>query len=321
MSSKMCLATSGGFTHTGDGLYRKDVIRTGRWFVPHMGVWLDVDAARLDHWAQQFTRMKAAGVSVDLTVDHRSGAEAKRGETLRLEREGDTLYAVVRPADEDSEALLRRCGEVSIEVERELIDGRGTKFSDAITAVSVCRKPVVTGQQPFERIAASRSTTDSGAPVFRIAAPDNPDDWVLAGLAGRANRRLALSLTGNSDGMAALKSALGDNTLTESNVVEKVIEAVKQMKREAGEPEPDEPLSTAQINALAEFFEESPEQWSGRDWVEKLLLKISSLQSRIERDEAAREAMQKQPVALSRAPGDDSPDPWAQHAINQANAR
>jgi hypothetical protein len=56
-----------------------------------MGLWLDVDTQRLDEWSTQFTRMRASGVNVPLTIDHAQTAAAVRGNVIRFYRKDDTL--------------------------------------------------------------------------------------------------------------------------------------------------------------------------------------------------------------------------------------
>lgn len=137
--------------------YRKDVIRTGRFFVPKMRLWLEVTPDRMDRWVSTFDLMRRRGVKVDLTLDHLDpgSAESKRGELVRLQRLGDTLYADVEVADAETELLLARCPEVSLELDQGFQDGLGNTYDEALTAVTICRQPVVPGQQPFLKIAAS----------------------------------------------------------------------------------------------------------------------------------------------------------------------
>lgn len=179
------LSTSGGsepvqMSIAGRTRYRKDAIRVGTWHARHPAtgepVQLNVTPERLDRWVSNFARMQANGVGVDLTVDHKRGAESRRGSVVSLYRDGDKLFFDSEPADQDAEALLKRCPEVSIEVDPDVRDGAGNVYDEAITAISLCRKPVVTGQQPFERIAASRDDLRTGdaAPMWCFANP--PDD-------------------------------------------------------------------------------------------------------------------------------------------------
>ncbi len=146
-------------------VWRKDAIRVGRFVarnpIDGTDLRLDVTPNRLAKWVESFSQMKTNGVSVDLTIDHKRGAEAKRGTVTGMHIVGDRLMFDATPADEASQTLMARCPEVSVEIEPAFRDGEGREYGEAITAISICRKPVVPGQQPFERIAASRTSGDS----------------------------------------------------------------------------------------------------------------------------------------------------------------
>ncbi len=141
--------------------YRKDVIRSGKFFVPHANVWLDVDQSRMDRWVAAFGRMKSAGVPVKFTVDHRREAEAVRGEVVNLFRAGDVLKFDVEVQDTAAETAILRNRDVSLELEPNVVDGRGNQYAEAVTAISLVSDAVVPGQSPFQRIAASRENDDS----------------------------------------------------------------------------------------------------------------------------------------------------------------
>lgn len=175
---------------TAANIFRKDVIRSGRFFVPNLNAWLDVTPERMDGWVASFAKMQANGVSADLTTDHEEvkgdagalslrdvepwKAEAKRGVLTKLERVGDVLFMETNIPDAAGVKLVNRCPEVSLEMERGFRDGKGNEYGEAITAVTICRKPVVPGQGPFQRIAASRGQT-SNTNVFWIDAHRSAD--------------------------------------------------------------------------------------------------------------------------------------------------
>lgn len=137
-------------------LFCKDVIRTGRWWVPRLQAWLNVTPERMDQWVKTCKLMLDRGVSVDVTADHAEGAEAKRGQITELYRDGDKLMMKCNFADPASLQLAQRCPEVSLELEQDFEDGHGNKYDEAITAVTITRQPVIPGQEPFKKIAASR---------------------------------------------------------------------------------------------------------------------------------------------------------------------
>lgn len=195
------------FTHDGP-VYRKDFIRTGTWVVPSPGgkVHFAVTVPRIDQWIATYKLMRERGITIPLTVDHievrdpQTGAllskkltpamaEAKRGEVVSLERDGNTGFFRVQPSDAEAEQLMARCQEVSLELTPNLVDGHGNHYDEAITAITLTPKPVVPGQQHFEKIAASREGSDntvlyfSADPVVENRLPtQEPSMTLLAAL-------------------------------------------------------------------------------------------------------------------------------------------
>jgi hypothetical protein len=164
---------SSAYEVTAPRRYLKDVIRAGQFFVPHMGVWLDVDRPRMDKWVAQFSRMQGNGVNVPLTTDHDQNAASVRGRLTDLFREGDELMMEVEVSDDDSAALLARCPYVSLELDKNVQDGNGASYDEAITAVTITPNPVVPGQQPFLALShvppADRSSGEFAADPDSVA--------------------------------------------------------------------------------------------------------------------------------------------------------
>lgn len=159
--------------------FRKDAIRVGKFIarnpIDGSDIELDVTPDRINKWHGAFSRMQANGVKVDLTVDHKSGAEAKRGEIINMLIDGDTLLFDSDLVDDDSVLLAQRCPEVSVEIEPGYKDGKGNEYGEAITAITICRKPVVPDQGPFLPIAASQSnrTDDQRFLIFCANSTQN----------------------------------------------------------------------------------------------------------------------------------------------------
>src|SRR2546423_1290025 len=100
----------------------KDVIRTGRYVHPRRRVALHVDRARMDRWVAAFERMRRAGVSVPVTVDHSPRARDVVGRLVELRRVNDVLFGLHEFADEAAAAVARRNG-VSLGIDPDFIDG------------------------------------------------------------------------------------------------------------------------------------------------------------------------------------------------------
>lgn len=169
----------------GDGVatrrFRKDAITAGYYVAKNpidgkdLELW--ISNSRMDGWVENFKLMQANGVKVDLTVDHKKGAEAKRGEIVDMYREGDVLYFECEVADDASADLVTRCPEVSIEFKTGVKDGKGNVYTESIVAITVCRNPVVPGQDPFILITASREDAPctEGLPILSFSRTDKPN--------------------------------------------------------------------------------------------------------------------------------------------------
>jgi hypothetical protein len=208
--------------------FLKDVIRAGQFFVPHMGIWLDVDTKRIDDWVTQFSRMHANGVNVPLTIDHAQTADAVRGSITRLFRQGDELMMECEVPDDDSAALLARCPHVSLELEKKVKDGTGASYDEAVTAVTITPKPVVPDQQPFQRIAASRdgAADPSGkndVVVLRLTAIKDPQH---KGAPLNPARSTPMPVTLTAEQATALMTALGISGVPDDQVAGKLVEGV-----------------------------------------------------------------------------------------------
>ena len=177
-STKIILSTSklnlSAFAESA-GVFRKDFVRVGNWWIAKNRLTLPVDAARIDRWAKNFQLMLSRGITIPLTVDHdmvldpKTGqmvkrplspamAEAKRGEIINLFRQDDRGMFDVKPADAESVTLMNRCPEVSLELTPNFVDAYKNVYDEAITAITLTPIPVIPGQLEFEKIAASRAT-------------------------------------------------------------------------------------------------------------------------------------------------------------------
>lgn len=160
--------------------YKKPVIRSGTFHLPQPGgktFELSVDAARMNRWIEAFRAFRASGNKISLTHDHLQSVEAVIGEVteLSLNAAGELEAGFVTDRADLVEGEGK--GEVSIELDRNVILGNGRRFAEAVTAVSIVRRPVVAGQLPAEKIAAS---------LAGIVESENP-------LLADATRRLEMS--------------------------------------------------------------------------------------------------------------------------------
>ncbi len=213
------------FASTGTPLvYLKDVIRTGNFFVPQAKTWLNVTPERIDKWVANFARMQQAGVGVSFTTDHQRTADAKRGNISRLYRDGDTAVFEFSPPDAETETMIKRCPDVSLELEFDVKDGTGAVYDEAITAITATPDPVVPGQRPYQLIAASKN---DNARIVRMSAiyQQNKDGTFPK----RSNRMTPEHLT-------RMQSALGMKPdATEEETVSAALERLEKAKKDAAD--------------------------------------------------------------------------------------
>lgn len=168
--------------------YTKDLIRDGEWVVPQTGVKFQVTPALREHWAAEFARMTANGVKVPVPNGHTTDALENQGYVTGLFNgtgEGgsrtDTLYASIDLIGTDAIEASSKI-EVSIFVPPELKDGKGNVYKTPIAHVALTPVPVVSGQDGFIPIAASRDAAPVQVPVFRLAQPqgESMNDMLLS---------------------------------------------------------------------------------------------------------------------------------------------
>lgn len=139
----------------------KDVIRAGDYVkqgkTEDDSLQFSVSKATLDHWVEEFQRMRENGVKVPIPNGH--DAAGKSTENLGwvddLFVEGDTLFMSCTLSGEKAlEAAAN--SDVSINSPPELTDGKGNTYVRPIDHVAMVTDPVVPGLGDFIPLAASR---------------------------------------------------------------------------------------------------------------------------------------------------------------------
>lgn len=208
----------GEFSSVGDRRYEKDMIRVGRYVHPVKGWELDVDRKMLQTWADNFNRFREAGIKVPVTVDHSKKAEDLKGELVGMRVEGDVLLGVHEFDDEDGEKLTKKkSAGVSIEIDDDFIASTGgKKMGSAIVASSIVQRPIVSGQNDFVKIAASRDGGDpqeTDSPVLELGTRE---DKPMKDLIKKLNTRFELSIDSGADEDAVLKAIDGLRTKSDN---------------------------------------------------------------------------------------------------------
>jgi hypothetical protein len=145
-----------------------DGIRAGRYLHPAGQFELHVDGARLDNWAENFRRMRAAGIDVPVPVDHSSSARDNLGYVIDVQREGDRLRLLHQLIGDDAIRLAAR-NKVSLAIDPQFVDGHGNAFGDCVVHSSLTPVPVVPGQGGF--VPLSR---DAGGAIVKQAMVFHP---------------------------------------------------------------------------------------------------------------------------------------------------
>lgn len=148
----LLFATEGAMTRSGASRFIKDVCKVGRYRHPVQGWELDVTPERLEKWVANFGAMKAAGIDVEITVDHQHTADAVRGYVSDMWTDGERLWAVHDFTHPDGATLARSVRNVSLEIDPAFVDGEKRVYGECVTHSSLCQKPVVSGQGEFRAL-------------------------------------------------------------------------------------------------------------------------------------------------------------------------
>lgn len=165
--------------------YRKECFRAGRWHHPNEVDVHEVDVARLDKWVSHFKRFVENGAKVFIPPRHQ-GFNAKQnfGWVIGLEREGESLYAILQIIGEDGFRAVAR-NDVSVYV-GPAVDNTGHVYDEALQHVALCPNPAMHGLGPFVPLVfpedqlsqvglAASSGVAAEAPVLSYAADKESD--------------------------------------------------------------------------------------------------------------------------------------------------
>lgn len=162
--------------------FKKDMLKVGQYKHPSAGWELDVTPEKLEKYLAAFKAMQANGVDVEIPIDHSRSASDNLGYVTDMFIEPDengvpTLYGVHEARGEDAIGVIARNKNVSVAIEKNLVDGKGNKYGEAIVHSSVVQGPIVPGQGEFIPIAASKDGGDiEQIPVFNLCEGDKTMD-------------------------------------------------------------------------------------------------------------------------------------------------
>ncbi len=217
--------------------FKKDMISVGVYTHPIWEWTLDVTVERLHRWVAAFEAMQANGVDVEVPVNHSFGAEQNLGYVVEMfvAPNGDgvpTLYGIHEIRGEDNIKIVEANKNVSIAIEKEVKDGKGNSYGEAIVHSSVVQQPVVPGQDDFEKIAASKNGSQQCVPVLTLSKETK-------------GRNMTPEM------LTKLKELLGaGDDLTEENALSRIGERIETLSTAKGDVEKELLSIKAELEAL-----------------------------------------------------------------------
>ena len=196
--------------------FLKDVASFGSYSHPVHNWKLDIDGKRMDKWCAAFDAMQKDGVKVPVYADHKPGAANCLGYCTAMFRgspdilkkhpefcnmpldkaptDPNRLYAIHEFPDEQSAATANRVGQVSVLIDRNLRNGSGKNYGEAVRHVAVTPEPIVAGQGGFAALAHAENE-------------EAPDMYVLGIVAGpEASHEQGAGSMLTTDELTALKT-------------------------------------------------------------------------------------------------------------------
>ncbi|KKM98897.1 hypothetical protein LCGC14_1153350, partial [marine sediment metagenome] len=147
-------ATSIGLSNSGLTQFRKEVIKIGKYIHPATKKAFEITVDVLDHWVSAFNRWIGNGNKVPIPLGHSkiNNPEANAGWVTGLAVEDGSLYGIM----ELSDPKLALTTDVSLCIDSEVVDGKGVKYSNIITHISLCTDPVIAGLEKFIKLSLSK---------------------------------------------------------------------------------------------------------------------------------------------------------------------
>lgn len=140
--------------------FKKEIAKSGVYESPDGNVIITPE--RMQHWQNQFIRMRAAGLKIPAPYGHQSKANPDEAEfleskyntgfieELQLDEKG-VLHAILEvPRKEDAERIGTTLQECSPQIRNFYKDGKGRIWQDCLTHVAVVTQPVIPDQTNFE---------------------------------------------------------------------------------------------------------------------------------------------------------------------------
>jgi hypothetical protein len=171
---------------------RKEVSINGRVLQDVKGRPFPITKDRLDKWVSHFNQMQANGMRVPIQNKHFDvTADDTRGYVVKLERDGERLYAVEQLIGPDAILAASR-NDQSVFIDVNVRDDRGNVYDEAITHIAFTATPQVTGLSGYAKVAASRGAVVD-AVVLHQATPQHRSFSMNAELSKKLREKLGVA--------------------------------------------------------------------------------------------------------------------------------
>lgn len=219
----MLLHSDGQFAQVGEGFFKKELLRVGKWRHPVTGGDVKVTRERLERIVESTRKYHAAGHKTAFPDGHTVSAKANMGHWGTPFIEGDRLYATVKVEDEDA---LRKVGktiqDVSVYLEPLVVPETGEQLVDVLTHVCATPVPVVGGQENFIKLSRDGGVVEL-RPFERVQQEESMDALKEA---------LGLSRDAGDADVVALAVQMRDKVETLEASAKHANEQVEKLSRE-----------------------------------------------------------------------------------------
>jgi hypothetical protein len=146
-------------------VYAKELLREGKLYDGKK--YHTITPEILENCVTQFKRMQEAGKTVSFHSEHEYTPESKVGELedMWLDRDDDGQLGIfgkvhfLEALSDERVGVLTSC-DVSVEIPKQMYDGKGNLYTMPVKRVAVTADPVVMGMEPFLRLSLNARTND-----------------------------------------------------------------------------------------------------------------------------------------------------------------
>lgn len=242
--------------------FKKPIVTTGVYTIPgDVPRKVKIDHQRLEHWENQFKKMKDAGVSVPAPWNHSKEAipmssgndgtlprsDINAGWWDKLWVEDGTLWGELDvPQSEDAVKIGTNVKETSIYVRPKFEDGSGNKWEDSLMHIALVTHPIENGQGNFMPVGEDAGIALSMSHLtepLKMASPEKAEEQVSANPVG-VNEDRENSQNGVPALLESLRAVAIDlpEDTNDTNFMERLLVALRQKK--ASEHPEDKSVST-----------------------------------------------------------------------------